>query len=244
MTKCLYCGKEFEISVIGSGGHNRLFCYECLPAGLDKQTRDNLRHTLIMVKTREEKVQRGCDICGYNKSAAALEWHHPNQDKEENPSNYLKDDKIDLYYREIQKCQLICSNCHREIHDSIDYTQILQDLSKNIDHTSPTIITRQDIINKYLELHSYKKVAMFFHCNEKTVSKICQEANILNFNDHNTNNRTVLQIDKNTNQVINKFNSIKDAEQAINKIGGGTHISSVCSGKRKTACGYKWQYAD
>ena len=45
------------------------------------------------------------------------------------------------------------------------------------------------------------------------------------------------QLDLNTNEVINKFNSIKEAEEKT-KI---KHISSVLSGKRKKAGGYKWK---
>jgi hypothetical protein len=45
------------------------------------------------------------------------------------------------------------------------------------------------------------------------------------------------QLDLNTNEVINKFNSIKDAEEKT-KI---KHISLVLSGKRNHAGGYKWK---
>lgn len=45
------------------------------------------------------------------------------------------------------------------------------------------------------------------------------------------------QLDLNTNEIINKFNSIKEAEEKT-KI---KHISLVLSGKRKKAGGYKWK---
>ena len=53
--------------------------------------------------------------------------------------------------------------------------------------------------------------------------------------------KPVLQLDKNTEEIIAIFPSIQAAEEAI---GNGRHISSVCKGKRKTAAGYKWKYAD
>jgi len=52
--------------------------------------------------------------------------------------------------------------------------------------------------------------------------------------------KPVLQLDKNTEEIINIYPSVQAAEDAT---GNGKHISSVCRGKRKTAAGYKWRYA-
>ena len=90
MTKCLYCGKEFEISLKGSGLKNRVFCYNCCPLGLNPTDRAKLQECLFKEIANREKIQRGCDICGYNKCASALEWHHLNADKEDEPSVILR----------------------------------------------------------------------------------------------------------------------------------------------------------
>lgn len=54
------------------------------------------------------------------------------------------------------------------------------------------------------------------------------------------NLRPVLQIDINTNKIINTFPYIEDAERTLHIC----HISECCNGKRKTAGGYKWRYAE
>ena len=51
---------------------------------------------------------------------------------------------------------------------------------------------------------------------------------------------SVLQIDKNTDEIIKEFSSLKDASEQ-------THIAKsiicrVCNGKGKTAGGFKWKY--
>ena len=51
---------------------------------------------------------------------------------------------------------------------------------------------------------------------------------------------TVLQIDKETNEVIQEFNSIAEASKKLN-IAKST-ICKVCNGKGKTAGGFKWKY--
>lgn len=51
--------------------------------------------------------------------------------------------------------------------------------------------------------------------------------------------KSVLQIDIDTKEIINKFNSIKEASEKT----GATHISSVCiNRKQKTSGGYIWKY--
>lgn len=56
-----------------------------------------------------------CSLCGYNKCPTALEFHHVNpKEKEISVSQYSKfDEKLRL---ELDKCELLCSNCHREVH--------------------------------------------------------------------------------------------------------------------------------
>ena len=50
---------------------------------------------------------------------------------------------------------------------------------------------------------------------------------------------SVLQIDK-TGNIINRFNSIKEAERNLGI--SNSHISECCKGKRKTANGFVWRY--
>lgn len=54
--------------------------------------------------------------------------------------------------------------------------------------------------------------------------------------------KVVLQLDKDTNKIINVFPSIKAAAKSINK--NHYHISEACNGKRKTAYGYKWKFQE
>lgn len=56
-----------------------------------------------------------CSRCGYNKCSYALEFHHTNpKEKEIGIAQYPKfDERLIL---ELDKCELVCANCHREIH--------------------------------------------------------------------------------------------------------------------------------
>ena len=113
--KCLYCGKDFALQQKGSGGSNRIFCYECMPTGMNRIDRQQRRNQLMLLVSNRIKLERGCDRCGYKKCASALEWHHPDGDKQYNPSDARKI-SISTYLQEIEECELLCANCHREEH--------------------------------------------------------------------------------------------------------------------------------
>lgn len=61
-----------------------------------------------------------CQICGYNKTNNALEFHHLDPlEKDYTVSKkklYSFDENIK---KELDKCILVCANCHREIHAGI-----------------------------------------------------------------------------------------------------------------------------
>jgi len=58
--------------------------------------------------------ENGCAICGYDRCGSALDFHHVNpQDKKFNIARYTKVNS-DLV-EEIEKCVLVCRNCHMEI---------------------------------------------------------------------------------------------------------------------------------
>ena len=59
-----------------------------------------------------------CEICGYNKCIEALEFHHLNpEEKDFTISGGTKG--FNSLKPELDKCILVCANCHREIHSGI-----------------------------------------------------------------------------------------------------------------------------
>lgn len=56
------------------------------------------------------------------------------------------------------------------------------------------------------------------------------------------NRKRVFQIDKSTLNIINTFNSTREAGRDIGK--PNIHISDACLGKRKSAYGYYWCFAE
>jgi predicted nucleic acid-binding Zn ribbon protein len=60
-----------------------------------------------------------CKVCKYNKNLSALEFHHrdPNIKDSQLDIRTLSNRSMKYILEEISKCDLLCSNCHREYHN-------------------------------------------------------------------------------------------------------------------------------
>jgi 5-methylcytosine-specific restriction endonuclease McrA len=83
---------------------------EYLKAAVDK------RRKKIKVLAIEYKGGK-CSVCGYKKYFGALEFHHcRDHDKDFGLSQNGLTRAWDKTKIELDKCVLVCSNCHKEIH--------------------------------------------------------------------------------------------------------------------------------
>lgn len=61
-----------------------------------------------------------CTRCGYDKYQGALEFHHLNPgEKDFNPSRLKRYSFDHRVKHELDKCILVCANCHREVHNEL-----------------------------------------------------------------------------------------------------------------------------
>ena len=118
---CKLCKKEISAS--------RTYCKECFNG-------DSWRRKAVDEVTRKKQVSIGviswrqrtkikaveymggsCKCCGYNKCVWALAFHHLNPDEKDFSigGKSLSWEKIKT---ELDKCVLVCTNCHFEIHEA------------------------------------------------------------------------------------------------------------------------------
>lgn len=109
---CRICGNEFE--TIPNGG-SRQFCFECVPEGLNSSQRTVVKRQAA--KKQAVKLLGGkCLKCG-NEKHYLLDFHHLDKTtKDGTPSRMLANSQVEEFFTEIQKCALLCSNCHQEFH--------------------------------------------------------------------------------------------------------------------------------
>lgn len=102
--KCSDCGRIYEYK--RSACHTKEKCNSCLV---------NNRRFLLKKKCLEYLGGK-CSKCGYAKCSGALHFHRKNPDEKEfmiSESHCLKWERIKI---ELDKCVLLCANCHCEEH--------------------------------------------------------------------------------------------------------------------------------
>jgi len=85
-------------------------CKKCAVEAVQKR-REKIKSLAIEYKGGK------CEICGYDKCNGALEFHHLNSDEKDfgiSAKGYTR--SFESVKRELDKCILVCANCHREIH--------------------------------------------------------------------------------------------------------------------------------
>jgi len=86
---------------------------------------DRRQYLVEAVKRRRRRVRQmaidhlggRCNRCGYDRCIDALEFHHLDSSKKDfgiSNRGYTRSWK--KIREEIEKCELLCANCHREVH--------------------------------------------------------------------------------------------------------------------------------
>ncbi len=60
-----------------------------------------------------------CCCCGYDRCNGALEFHHIDPKDKKFTFGSMVSKSLQAITEEIQKCVLVCSNCHKEVHDGL-----------------------------------------------------------------------------------------------------------------------------
>jgi hypothetical protein len=111
MTKCLWHCCEKETST----NKNKFCSDKC-----KNKYYVDLRRKVIKQKALEYKGGC-CSMCGYSKCPTALQFHHT--DPSEKDFSISKNGHSRSWERvrnELDKCILVCANCHAEIHEIKD----------------------------------------------------------------------------------------------------------------------------
>ena len=156
-----------------------------------KKARQRLKKKLVDYKGGK------CEICGYDKCINALDFHHLNpNEKDFGISNYMVL-SFDKLKKEVDKCILVCANCHREIHAKENeeteiamekkekeiYTEILnnrntyKEFITNVKDSYKFLIYT-DIINDMKQNMSREEIFSKYHINNKTFNKFLKENNL------------------------------------------------------------------
>lgn len=106
--KCKSCGRNYIYEGKNNKpGHRKTICNSC-------------RATVRAQKRKLQAVEyKGgcCEKCSYDKSVKALCFHHLDGELKFNCVSQLYSYTWETLKKEIDKCQLLCLNCHAEQHE-------------------------------------------------------------------------------------------------------------------------------
>lgn len=84
-----------------------------------RQDKVNRRRRKLKVMAVEYKGGK-CEKCGYNRCIGALEFHHIDPTQKDFAISTTGSTRAwSKIQTELDKCILVCSNCHREIHEEL-----------------------------------------------------------------------------------------------------------------------------
>lgn len=104
LLNCTLCGKEY---IWRKRGHvaTKTQCTSC-----------KVNHRRFRLKKKFlAYLGDKCVVCGYNKCSSALEFHHldPSTKRFSIGGNHCR--RWEIVKEELDKCVILCSNCHREV---------------------------------------------------------------------------------------------------------------------------------
>lgn len=105
----------------------------------------------------------------------------------------------------------------------------------------PYVTNQNEIIEYYLEHKPFiKDMCEHFQRDIKTITKILKDNNI-DYNVKARHTKAIIQKDKDGN-ILNTFNSAREAALSIGNIKLNSHINQCCNGKRKSIAGFLWEF--
>ena len=108
VSKCEDCGEEYEHGGELSWGHTTS-CRACW----DRSRRFERKNKIV-----NEVFDGECGKCGYSKCLKSLTLHHRNPEEKEIRLSNMTRHSWDKIINEVSKCDLLCANCHNELHCS------------------------------------------------------------------------------------------------------------------------------
>ena len=117
MKICLTCGENKPLTQFGANGviskknPTKRYKPRCKPCEVVYMRTVYLTKLQTIIGTEPK-----CKICGYDRCFAALDFHHLDPSTKEFVVAEMKNYSLARLKNEIDKCVLICANCHREVH--------------------------------------------------------------------------------------------------------------------------------
>lgn len=184
--------------------------------------------------------------------------------------NNIYDNLDDMHQKTGYRKDYISAACRHTYSSANGYLWIYEDEIENIETLLQKIpksisqpVLQYDLAGNFIaEFPSYEAAAKVVNCSRSGISKAANNSIITlkgyywkNKNDtidikekiqkqnnkYSNKKKQIAQLDE-QNNILNIYDSIQTAANAMGKPQCRSSIGRVCQGKQKTSCGYKWAY--
>lgn len=137
MKKCTKCKQLKELKEFNKDNHNKktglaAYCRECVKKCGKEYYKSHILSHKNKAKDYKKKSKQWfidykstlkCSQCNEN-HPSCLEFHHLNPKLKENGIAKMVSNNVDkkLILKEIEKCIILCSNCHKKLHYNFEYS--------------------------------------------------------------------------------------------------------------------------
>lgn len=110
-SNCITCGETDPVKFknCGKGRKAKSVCSSCHNARMGEIYKD------LKIKGIEYLGGK-CNLCGYHRCVGSLHFHHRDPNEKSLDWNTLRHHNWERLKVELDKCDLVCANCHGEIH--------------------------------------------------------------------------------------------------------------------------------
>ena len=113
MSWCRLCSQSLPVEAFAKrkSGYPQAYC-KCCDRKRNRESARKLKQLAVQYKGDK------CIKCGYDKCLSALEFHHRDPSQKDFSISKVKWGGLtDEVKQELDKCDLLCANCHRETHE-------------------------------------------------------------------------------------------------------------------------------
>ena len=150
--------------------------WKCLKCESELAVLKKQKYKLKMIEYKGGK----CERCGYDKNISALDFHHID-------SSTKKFTLSDTHHswdetkKELDKCILVCANCHRELHNPQstpeNLTKLIElhnynvEIKKKQTKKSKYKFTLEEVLEKRKEFNTWQEVADYYNISLATLKR-------------------------------------------------------------------------
>jgi hypothetical protein len=148
----------------------------------EKTVKKTTKHKLLLLSFKKIYA---CEHCNYNECLKALDFHHTKEKILDISSLLTQKWNLTLtpeITKELDKCTVLCANCHREIHFDIKifnkYKECIKTKAQNLKGTYAHKIDREKVVELHNSGYSQYKIAKILKCGNSTVCEILKSKGI------------------------------------------------------------------